>query len=112
MEFGEGQPQSALPVGYRISIVNGPIWTTTPPSNNFRGTILVAISAPASGDFNTYTSSVSCNVIQSLDQKMDDGSPIAGSFMPRDCNIGWPPTPTTQWNPSGFGSFVYDLKGF
>jgi prepilin-type N-terminal cleavage/methylation domain-containing protein len=115
MQYGEGQPEAPIGgIGYRISNYTGPLWN--PPginTNMMEGTILFGVAAPDVQWDSVAYDTVPCPLIQSIDIKMDDGSPIAGSFLPGNCNNEWPPTLTSTYTTvSGQrGMFAFNLRG-
>ncbi len=106
MNFGEGQPNSPVGGGYRMTEFSGVIWTCGKPYQN---AILMIINVPSADMWSDPNwSSVPCNPLRSIDQKMDDGIIHSGKFVAWDCAVVNTGACNDVWNPQGTGNGWYD----
>ena len=110
MSFGEGQPESPIGAGFRITDATGmaPQYGGT-GCTMFQKTALHVTSEPSA--FSMGYGSVSCAKISSLDQKMDDGSASSGALQAYICHTGGQVCPAAYVVTSS-ADIVYDLRGF
>ena len=104
MNFGEGQPKSALSGGYRINGFAGPITTTgSPLVYDFNNHTLYLTREPSlAANTNATTQNdfrfLKCPVLRVIDEKIDDGVPRRGKII---VNILCMVTPTDALSPYG-----------
>jgi prepilin-type N-terminal cleavage/methylation domain-containing protein len=109
MSFGEGQPDSPIGGGYRMSVHNGAFHS--PLTRSLSGAIMILGSTiPSAFLVGGAVDVASCAQLASIDQKIDDALVFDGVFQ------SWC-SPTTNFTtdiyaPSGTNKAVYDLKGF
>lgn len=107
MEFGEGQPESAIGGGHRLGVHNG-IFAAA-GSRPLSGTIAFTTSiSSALLDATSYTED--CSKILSIDNKIDDGIAYNGLIIGWSC--GTAVTATAGYGITNRGNMIYDLKGF
>lgn len=107
MEFGEGQPDTAVGGGLRMFQRSAPGYG----GYSFTGTAVMII-ASSSANLLTLGSHVvvECPNIRSIDMKIDDGMPLDGRFYGLYCNNVWTNLAPYVMFPQGL--VWYDLKGF
>lgn len=107
MNFGEGQPDAAFGGGYRMFRHDGSaflVGATTP----FVGSGVSIIPLPSENHSFDSTRVGSCDLLESIDRKIDDGFVYNGVVKSRYCGSA---VPNAAYNlPSG--NLYYDLKGF
>lgn len=75
MEFGEGQPDSPIGGGYRMTNTNGAYG----PCGIIVNGGIISISSDASAAYST-TFTLRCSDLAAIDAKMDDARPYSGRF--------------------------------
>lgn len=107
MTFGEGQPDAAFGGGYRMFRHDGSpflVGTTTP----FNGAGASIIPLPFENHSFDSARVGSCDLLESIDRKIDDGFVYNGLVKSRYCGSA---IPNAGYNlPTG--NLYYDLKGF
>ena len=105
--FGEGQPESPIDGGYRLTTQNG-TWSI-PGTRPLAGTIvLVTNSDSAMIDGTAYTTN--CGRVNSIDRKIDDGVAYDGIIIGWSCTSAV--TLASPYLDNLSGVLIYDLKGF
>lgn len=115
MTFGEGQPESAVGGGMRITDANyAPQAGAATGCTMYNRSILI-LTGEASGNTGAVPTNVpviACSKLGSIDRKIDDNSPSSGLFQSYiQCYSASHACPL-EYNPSGIGYAYYDLKGF
>jgi len=108
MNFGEGQPESPIGGGYRITEFSGSIWSCGTQYQN--GIILVTQVASNELFSDPQWSKIPCERIHNVDLKIDDGLVHAGKFAGWDCAATNTGACNDVYNPSGTGNVWYDAK--
>lgn len=111
MDFGEGQPEAPVGGGYRMYNWKargiGPAACIT---WIFTHGLMITGEASGNGPNGPNARTVSCNVGQSIDRKIDDGIVIGGKVSMAYCDSGFV-CGATYLN-SGSGVVIYDFPGF
>ena len=108
MNFGVGSPSAPIGSGgYVLFSFNGQ-WAAA-NSYFFNGAVLAIFLSPSSGAV-TPNLSVPCELLRSVDLKIDDGMPFNGSFQGFEC--GAPRNISSNYDNNVTGHLLYDLKGF
>jgi prepilin-type N-terminal cleavage/methylation domain-containing protein len=113
MNFGEGQPESAVGGGFRLYYwPNGAMFNPLSTPVNGTAVMTTVIHSDVITATNT-PASVPCGQLASIDRKIDDGRTYMGEFFAMGtCSNGV--GPVTEWTylATGEGNGYYDLKGF
>lgn len=107
MNYGEGQPDTPIGDGYRMSRLNGIWWAAGSPI--FKESIVI-ITPESSALVGGLPSDIKCDMLMAIDKKMDDGMPLNGLFQGSRCTAAI--TISDPYVITNLGSGVYDLKGF
>ncbi|OQW73389.1 MAG: hypothetical protein BVN33_09785 [Proteobacteria bacterium ST_bin13] len=118
LNYGMGQPAAPLGGGYRIDKINGQFGGSNPPevpSYVFQGAVIFNVVEPIQA-LNWPTPMITpCQLISSIDRKMDDGFAYNGFLQGWACatTLGsGSGDPNAPYNRTPRGAVVYDLKGF
>jgi prepilin-type N-terminal cleavage/methylation domain-containing protein len=106
LNFGEGQPESPLQGGYRLTRYNGVF--AVAGTRPFSETVLF-VTQQSSAILNGGSWTMPCVPIASIDRKIDDGFVYDGFFQGWNCGTVVVSSP---YNLSSNGAIMYDLKGF
>lgn len=111
MEFGEGQPNSPIGGGYRITDATGiaPQYGGT-GCTMYQKTALFITSHPSISAMNG-PSATSCRFISAIDSKIDDGSSSSGPVQAFVCHSTGQVCPAV-YEINRQGHMTYDLRGF
>ena len=109
MNFGEGQPESPINGGYRITNYSG-LMSAFPNERPVERAIIYHM--PYTEAFQTVTGARSntCQQSFAVDNKMDDGLPHRGYLY--DVYCGLTTAGVTNYVTTGSGTMVYDFRGF
>ena len=108
LNFGEGQPSSSIGGGFRTTTEN---WVYFFGGiRPFSGTILYNVGESSSALPGANSFILPCNLVSSLDKKIDDGFVFDGILKGWGCSTVY--TATAEYVLSNSGAFLYDLKGF
>jgi hypothetical protein len=112
-EYGDGQPESAVGGGYRVEpwprgwIFGGTGWS--PQSSN----VIVLTGSVTNIWTGANNISVKCDLIHSIDLKMDDGSPVGGRFGPAAVNCVTPDdSPLSVYDGTGANNIAFYFVRF
>ena len=107
MSFGEGQPDSSVGGGFRVTTSNGVYFFAG--ISPFERTVLYNVGEPSVALPTANTFAISCSQIGSIDRKLDDALVYQGCLKGWGCGAA---TATAEYVPTSIGAFIYDLKGF
>lgn len=104
MSFGEGQPETPIGGGFRNLMRFSGAWCSalTTISNHVVMLTMEATLDPDSGSHQWY----SCRSLQSIDAKMDDGTPVNGRFKSGWCMASCGLSESYLPNNTGYALFV------